>query len=291
MTGTCIRPLVPADAEDLARLVTFKEITLSVISRELAAPADYRWLGVVTRGGELRAAHRAMRWGSHLLMKGVFVRDSDRGSSAALDLVFALRDFARGAGYAGIVAWVEPRNSESWLARLLRMHERDPLLHRFEIPVTSRPGAAGADGLELSYATDTRAISVMSSRPMLEDFLGSVPCSHQPQADPARERQRVSVRWTVDGSRLVLSGCPCSSPTDLPQLAVALAPLSAAYGASAIEVPMPAADLAAALFLSSMKARRLSRTPVRVGRMDFLDTRSTCRQVPSQRVPAGTGPA
>lgn len=290
MTGTSIRPLVPADAEDLARLVTFKELTLSVISRELAAPADYRWLGVVTRSGELCAAHRAMRWGSHLLLKGVFVRDSDRGSSAALDLAFALRDFACDAGYAGIAAWVEPHRPESWLARLLRMHERDPLLHRFEIPVTPGPGATRADGLELSFATDTRLISVMSSRPMLDDFFGSGLRSYEPQTDPARERRQVSVRWAVDGSRLVLSGCPCSGATDLPQLAVALAPLSAAYGATAIEIPMPAADLAAALFLSSIKARRLSRTPVRVGRFDFLDTRSTCGQVASQRVPGRTGP-
>lgn len=288
MTGSSIRPLVPADAEDVARLVTFKEITLSVISRELAAPADYRWLGVVTRGGELRATHRAMRWGSHLLLKGVFVRESDRGSNAAIDLAFALRDFARGAGYAGIVAWVEPRRPESWLARLLRMDERDPLLHRFEIPVALKPGAADAGSLEVSYATDTRLISVTSSRPMLDDVLGGIPCPHQPRADPG-ECQQPSVRWVVDGSRLVLSGCPCSNVTDLPRLALALAPLSATYGASAIEVPMPAADLAAALFLSSIKARRLSRTPVRVGRMDFLDIPATCGQVASQQLPARTG--
>jgi hypothetical protein len=206
------------------------------------------------------------------------VHTSSRGTGTALELAFALRDLARSAGYAGIVAWVEPHEQEAALARLLRLRQTGPLLHRFEIPLSCGGGQDRSVGDSIPCLTNSGTIAFdgagsQQAPPMLDDLLSvTEDRQHLGDAGPTDRRQphyrRKTVHWVLDRHRLVLSGLPCQSVADLPKLIVAMRTVPA-QSASALEVPVPAADLSAALSLVSIKARRLSRTPVRIGRLDF----------------------
>ncbi|MFJ9038973.1 hypothetical protein ACIRF8_20550 [Streptomyces sp. NPDC102406] len=256
-----VRRLTADDAEGVLRIVDLEELDSAALTRELARPDDYLWMGVDLPDGRLGAVHRSMRWGDHLLLKGVFVDEPLRGSGAALQLAFALRDTARAEGYAGLAAWVEPHKPEAALAHMLRLRSAGPLVHRFDIPL---PPDLPSDG---PYAGGATAPSngrlvvepATSAPPLIADLLTGDACA--------------SVRWVHDRHRLVLSGFPAASVSDLGQVLLAAAPPAKAAGARRVELPVPAADLPAAFFLASLKAHRLSRTPVRLGRTDFRATR------------------
>jgi GNAT superfamily N-acetyltransferase len=252
-----VRRLTADDTEGVLRIVDLEELDSANLARELACPDDYMWMGVDLPEGRLGAVHRSMRWGDHLLLKGVFVDEPLRGSGAALQLAFALRDTARAEGYEGLAAWVEPHKPEAALAHMLRLRSTGPLVHRFDVPLP----ADGPYAVAATARSNGRLVMepVTSAPPLVADLLtGDAPGS---------------VRWVHDRHRLVLSGFPAASVTDLGQVLAAAAPLAKAVGTRRVELPVPAADLSAAFFLASLKAHRLSRTPVRLGRADFGSTR------------------
>ena len=230
MSPDPIRRLTVADADDVLNLF---HIDPAVLNRELSEPRDYCWVGVAAPGGRLYGVHRSMRWGDHLLLKGLYVEEEARGGDAALRLAFALRDRAPELGYAGIAAWVEPTKPEAGLARLLRLREDGPMLHRFEVALPEVDGPA----------TVRRSGTAT---------LGGA-----------------AVHWVVDRHRVVLSGFPYPSVADHDRCTRDVAAQIGAEGVRAVEFPLPAADLTAALTMAGARARRLSRTPVRLGRREF----------------------
>lgn len=286
MTTGRVRRLTPADAEEILRIVTLEGLDPAVLERELTDD-DYLWMGLASPTGGLGAVHRAMRWGSRLLLKGVFVDASARGSGAALELGFAMRDHARDSGYAGVAAWVEPHKPEAGLARMLRLRTSGPLLHRFEIAVPDgdRPshvplsaGRAGAGPGQPGGSTVVRnRVLALPGRapgpPLVADVVADDeehgPAHRAAGAEHGPAHRAAGAHWVLDRHRLVLSGFPGHSVADLGELVSAAAPLARAQGARFLEFPMPAADLSAALCLAAAKARRLSRTPVRLGLLRF----------------------
>ncbi|WEB42136.1 hypothetical protein MOV08_24690 [Streptomyces yunnanensis] len=267
MTTDRVRRLTPADTDEILRIIDLEELDAKTLARELAAGDDYLWLGLDTAEGRLGAVHRSMKWGELLLLKGVFVAESARGSGAALELAFALRDAARRGGYAGLAVWVEPHKPEAGLARMLRLRETGPLIHRFEVsvpadgPPISGPVPDAASGTLLPGSPEHGAYALA---PLVVDLLsGGAPAT---------------VHWVLDRHRLVLSGFPLPSVVDLHRLITDVGPLAKAKGAAFIEFPVPAADIPSALSLAAIKARRLSRTPVRLGRLDFGTDRDAGRR-------------
>ncbi|MEU8508750.1 hypothetical protein AB0C40_29385 [Streptomyces brevispora] len=261
MTIGRVRRLTPADADEILRIVDVEGLDATALTRELTARDDYLWVGLTSPGGGLGAVHRSMRWGSHLLLKGVFVDDSARGSGASLELGFATREFARDSGYAGIAAWVEPHKPEAGLARMLRLRTSGPLLHRFDIPVPDGDRPARVPG-----PVDRSRVLDLPRRAPAAPLVADVLADHD-EFGPTGGATRV--HWVLDRHRLVLSGFPGRSVADLGELVSAATPLARAHGARFIEFPMQAADLSATLSLAAAGARRLSRTPVRIGRLHF----------------------
>ncbi|WP_327171840.1 hypothetical protein OG471_20940 [Streptomyces sp. NBC_01336] len=260
MTTGRVRRLTPADADEILRIVTLEGLDPAVLARELTDDG-YLWMGLASPSGGLGAVHRGMRWGSRLLLKGVFVDASVRGSGAALELGFAMRDHARDSGYAGVAAWVEPHKPEAGLARMLRLRTSGPLLHRFEIafPDGDRPA-------RVPLPAHRNRVLALPGRAPATPLVADVVADDDGHG-PAHEA--VGAHWVLDRHRLVLSGFPGHSVADLGELVSAAAPLARAQGARFLEFPMPAADLSAALCLAAAKARRLSRTPVRLGLLRF----------------------
>ncbi|MEU1290595.1 hypothetical protein [Kitasatospora sp. NPDC005856] len=264
--GLVARRLRTGDAEAAARLCSFEDVDAAVVERELAAPDDYCWMGLFRADGTPAAVHRGMRWHRHLLLKGVFVDDGHRGVSAAVGAAFAIRDWARQAGYAGVLAWMERNKPEAQLAARLRIRPVGPLLHRFLVPLPAAGDAAGSDtapstgsGLPRPGAGTLTVPLPGEGAPAVGELLGIE------QDDPDGTR----VGWILDRSRLVLSGNPCRSVDDLKVLRAAAAQTAAATGATALEVLFEAADLLTALSLAKAGVKRLSRSPVNLGVLHF----------------------
>ncbi|MFB7076431.1 hypothetical protein [Streptomyces sp. NPDC056308] len=252
-----VRRLTLADADDILRIVKLEGLDSTTLARELVRADDYLWMGLDSPAGGLGAVHRSMRWGEYLLLKGVFVDEPLRGSGAALELAFALRDTARHGQYAGLVAWIEPHKPEAGLAHMLRLRATGPVIHRFDAPVPEDVPAVAVP----AHSTGALTVDLPDSQrptPLVDDLLSA----DSPKA----------VRWVLDRHRLVLSGFPPCSVSDLHLVLSTAGPLARAQGAGFVEFPVPASDLSAAFTLVALKARRLSRTPVRLGRLDF-DTR------------------
>jgi hypothetical protein len=248
------RRLTPEDVDGILRIVTLEGLDAPTLTRELAGGGDYLWVGVDSPAGGLGAVHRSMKWGDYLLLKGVFVDTPLRGSGAALELAFALREAARNGGYAGLSAWVEPHKPEAALARMLRLRPTGPLVHRFEVPVPDDAASTLAPVRDCGLITmDLPEPTTLA--PLVNDLL--------------TDGSPMTVHWVHDRHRLVLSGFPPRTISDLDLVLSAMGPVARAMGARCLEFPVPAADLSAAFFLASVKARRLSRTPVRLGRLDF----------------------
>lgn len=276
-TGT-VRRLTVEDAEEILRMDAFSGLSPARLIAEMTAENDYFWMGLTTAKGRLYAVHRSMRWGRHLLLKGVFVEETERGSSAALRLAFTLRDAARARGFDGIAAWIEPQKAEAALAHMLRLRPTGPLVHRYEVPVADGADGAGAeedpralcDGARPAANTGTVGPDPQwpaSAAPAFNDLFDLDDPSAR--SGTGRLRGGRETHWVVDGRRLVLSACPSPATTELPLLAAAMSPLAKSQGVEALEVPVQAADLVAALSLANTGTRRLSRTPVRLGRLDF----------------------
>jgi hypothetical protein len=261
--GLTARRLHDAEVDAALRLCPFDDVDAGVIRRELAAGADHCWMGLFTPDGTLAAVHRAMRWHRHLLLKGVFVDDGFRGSGAALGAAFAIRDWAREAGYEGVAAWVEPNKPEARLAGRLRLRPVGPLLHRYLVRL---PHASDA---ERPTGTPPRTSGTLvvpgfvpggdEAAPMVRELLGV------PQGPSAGTR----LAWVLDRSRLVLSGNPCRSMADLGGFLAAVEDTAVSVGATAAEVVVEAADIPAALAMAGLGARRLSRSPVALGLVSF----------------------
>ncbi|MET7717254.1 GNAT family N-acetyltransferase [Streptomyces sp. NPDC005407] len=258
--GLVARRLQAGETGTALRLCPFEDVDAEVISRELEAEADYCWMGLFAPDGTAVAVHRAMRWHQHLLLKGVFVDDSYRGSGAALSAAFAIRDWARQAGYAGALAWVEPSKPEARLATRLRLRSASPLLHRYLIPLPSAGASARPRSTALRPTSGTLTVPLRDEGvPMVQELLGIW------QEDLAGTR----LSWVLDRSRLLLSGNPCRSVGDLSTLLGAVEETAVLTGATSVEIPFEAADLLAALSLAGRGARRLSRSPVNLGVLSF----------------------
>jgi hypothetical protein len=265
VNGKELRVLTPDDVEAIVRLVGADSYDPEMLARELASEKDYLWMGIVDSYGAVHAVHRSMRWGRHLLLKGVIVGETVRGSGAALDLAFALRDAAREAGYAGIAAWVEPHEPEAGMAHLLRLRVRGRHLHRFEVPISNISDECV--GEVPPQRADSGTITLDASRvpqgkPLVPDLLSADNAASSGGGGTA-------LHWIVDRHRLVCSAFPLPSIADLPELILSLATSVRSAEVRHLEIPLPAADIPAALYLAGGKARRLSRTPVRLGRLDF----------------------
>ncbi|MGQ4487588.1 hypothetical protein ACN6LM_004795 [Streptomyces sp. SAS_281] len=249
-----VRRLTPEDIDDILQIVELEGMDAPTLLRELVSEGDYLWMGLDLPAGGLGAVHRSMRWGNHLLLKGVFVDEPLRGSGAALELAFALRDAARNDGYAGIAAWVEPNKPEAALAHMLRLQSTGTLMHRFEIPAPNDGPCAIAPLASCGLITVELPEPAVPT-PLVEDLLNN--------GLPA------AVHWVHDRHRLVLSGFPPHSIGQLDLVLSAAGPVAQAKGTHWVEFPVPAADLPAAFSLAALKARRIGRTPVRLGRLDF----------------------
>lgn len=191
--GGRVRRLTTVDIESVLRIVDLEELDAAALRRELTCGDDYLWAGIDLPNGSLGAVHRSMTWGNHLLLKGVFVDEVLRGSGAALELAFALRDAARGGGHSGLAAWVEPHKPEAALARMLRLRPTGPLVHRFEVPVAADGPRAAAS--VRSCGRITMALPRLAAQvPLVADLLtGDSPAA---------------IQWVHDRHRLVLSGFP-----------------------------------------------------------------------------------
>ncbi|QMU74635.1 hypothetical protein GXW83_01380 [Streptacidiphilus sp. PB12-B1b] len=268
-----VRQLGPADAEHVYRLSGGFGLTSARLRQELAATDDFRWVGLNDSDGRLYAVHRSMRWGPYLFLKGVYVSEDMRGSTAALRLAFALRDTAKQEGLFGIAAWFEPGMQESGIAEVLGMSPRRPLIYRVGLPLpsddhaedktsqpttsTDRPRFRG----EIMLPRDER-----SAAPTV-DLFGRADRSDG-EGSPADE-SATRVHWVLDGSRLVSSVSLGTDGNGLRALVDLLRPAARANGADTLEFPVLAADILGALQLSQAKVRRRNRVPICLGSRHF----------------------
>ncbi len=238
----------PVERVDLPRVRVFDAGLASLAQEELQAPRDFAWFGHFV-DERVVALHRALRWGSYLHLKGVFVADEFRGTATAIRLALALKSYARLGGWEGVAGWVEPTKPERVLAERLRLHRSGPMVHRIELEFLEGPTPDITEGRSLSGSAN------FDEGPWLvPDLLGS---------------SGTALHWVRDGGRLVLSGNPCTAVGDLPELLHQLTPLARAVGAGALELPINAASLLDLLGLAARGVKRLSRTPVYLGRHRF----------------------
>jgi hypothetical protein len=219
------------------------DLGLATMKFELERANTYVWMGAFDRSGTLVGAHRAMLWGSHLLLKGLTVASSHLGSTAALALATSLRNHANEIGLSGLAVWIEPSKSERRIADRLGLVAQGPRVHRYQFPLDNPPCpdmSAIAGGL-LAWEFD--------GTPMVRDLLGT----------------RGGVCWVLDRGRVVLSGTPCASIDEARRFAQAVGARVGCVRASSVEFTLLAADLDAAIRALAAGGRRLSRTPVRLG--------------------------
>ena len=263
--------LGPADAADIARLTAGRRYTADVLAGELADFASYRWAGVRGDDGRLVAAHRALRWGGYLFLKGVFVDPAARGGDGAPRLAFFLRDLARREAMPGIAAWVsESSPAQLALARRLRLERTGPPLHLYTLPFAGflgdradRTSCAPAEAAGRIESVLARRHAELSARVVLADLLK--------KPDPGVTSAGLAARRALpDRNRLLLSSLPCTGPDDLCALLAELAPAARALGLDEAELCVPAADIPFALWLTSRKAPRVSPRPVYVGLLDSI---------------------
>ncbi|WP_152627587.1 hypothetical protein [Streptacidiphilus melanogenes] len=250
-------------------------LTLTRLEQELASPEDFHWVGLTDPSGRLCAVHRSMRWGPFLFFKGVFVREDMRGSGAAMQLAFGLRNAARAESLTGIAAWYEPGMAESGIADLLGMQPQGPLIHRVALPLAT-PDRSGRHAPSFTPARCPRfrgelrvpraTASGHQLVPVVDLFDGM---------DPARidslpgNSEFTRVHWVLDGNRMVLSAGFSADPGALDALITTFRPLAQENGADSLEVPFPASDIIGALQLAAAKARRQNRVPICLGSMSF----------------------
>ena len=243
------RSLCTGDIDSLARFLSGNRLPRETLCRELDQEDIYVWMGLFDRiDGELIAVHRGMDFGGVLLLKGVTVASNRKGSTAALQVALAITENARKSGRKGVAVWVEPSKPERHLAARLRIPATGPLVHRYQLPI-------GGIGAESNRPTDLRSSGMFSLR------LGEDPLV--PNLLPSEAFDRIN--WVLDNQRLLLSTNPCNHASQLPELLRTLAPLAQSVGARALEIHFPASDLISAVAVLSNGAKRLSRTPVRLG--------------------------
>jgi hypothetical protein len=259
---SAVRRLVPADAQEVHDASGGFGLTPERLAQELTASEDFWWVGLAGPSGRLGAVHRSMRWGPYLFLKGVYVTEELRGSAAALQLAFALRDAARSEGLAGIAAWVEPGMPEAGIAELLRLRPHSPLIYRVALPVGSgdaveKPSARGVDlprfRGEVVPPSDTD--SGGPAEPCV-DLFGNA-------GDPA------AIHWVLDGRRIVASASFGTDRRQLDALLAVLGPIAQANGAGTVEIPVPAGDIIGALQVSQAGGRRSNRMPITLGMARF----------------------
>lgn len=241
-----IRSLSIADLVALQSLFGANSPDPQQLGRELQRNDVYLWMGLFG-GGQLVAAHRAMVLGGRLLLKGVSVATTNRGSTAAWRLALAMKAAAAARGCSGVAAWIEPHRPERFIAARLGVKAAGPLVHRFLIPLPGADEDAAVDTLApLTGTLEMRPCDAALVPDLLDGVAGQV-------------------NWVIDGSRIVLSGNPCRNTEGLPSLLSMLRPLASRAGARAAEIHLPASDLAAAFSIVAPGVARLSRTPVRMG--------------------------
>jgi Acetyltransferase (GNAT) family len=252
-SGSPCRVLTPADLPLLTKFDPSRIDPLAA-SLELGTPRYYTWMGLFS-DDNLIAVHRSMRWGPYLLLKGLIVAPQHRGSTAGLRLAIALMEYAKSIGYAGIVVWVEPSKPEREIAARLRINLRGPLVHRIEIPLPEEAGSRRLGSMQPIRA-GTMSIEPRGI-PMVPDLI-TPPC-----------KRYSDLHWVYDNGRIVLSGNPCGSVADFPDLVFKIMPIAQSVGATALELPIMACDLESMFSIVSTGARRLSRTAVCLGLREF----------------------
>lgn len=254
------RRLVAADAPAVHALTGGFGLTPELLRRELAADGDFRWAGLDDPAGRLCAVHRSLRWGPYLFLKGVYVREDVRGSGAAVQLAFALRDAARAEGLPGVAAWFEPGMPESAIAELLGLRRQAPMVHRFALPLAPSGGAAPTAG---AAAPPPLRGELELPRECAADRSAAVDQFGAPADGPLR------VHWVLDGRRLVASAGFGADRDGLAALLAAFGPLAAAHGAETLEFPVRASDIIGVLQLMHGRAERRNRVPVCLGALSF----------------------
>lgn len=223
---------------------------------ELTIPRNYVWWGVFS-GTRLIAAHRGLRWGDSLMLKGLYVAKEYLGTSAGLQAAFAVRDFARSEGYCSAVAWVELAKPERHIATRLRLALNGPALHRLAFPVFDHdPEMSPQVPAEQNLICGTLSVG-MTESPLVENMLA-------PSGSGASE-----FAYVLDQNRIVLSGNPCREASDIPLLLEKVEPVARLLQVGTLEIPVPASDIARLFAFAACGGQRLSRTPVMLGQHVF----------------------
>lgn len=243
--------LGPDDAADVAAVWSLEGCDETQIRWELERPDQHVWLGSRDHQGQLVAAHRALVWHRHLLLKGLCVNPSAGHGAASLQLALAMRSAARAIGLDGVAAWVEPHRPEAQLAARLRLEPATTLLHRYLIPVM---GTAAAQTVHDNLLSGVVDLSEPLTKTTKDVFASRV----------AESGDRGRVAWLLDRGRMLLSTALTGSHETLGPLLAAVTQATGLTPRAGYEVLIPAADVLGALGLVRSGARRLSRTPVRL---------------------------
>ena len=228
------------------------------LPNELIAQNDYIWMGLFN-GARLVALHRSIRWGQSLLLKGLYVAQEYRGTTAALQLALALKVQAKKQQYNGILAWVEPTKRESMIAARLRIKTKEPMVHRFEISIPDKGTALKSKHENHNFRSYNGSVNFKTNN--LSIVRDLIDCN----------TPKNTYFWSLDQNRILLSGLPGSSKDDMLALIDHLRPIISSFNVDALEVPVRASDLTSMLILASYKCRRLSRSIVSLGHCKFTD--------------------
>lgn len=256
-----IRRLQVKDLDALSRFLSGEDGAPAYLALELQRPETYLWLALFDAGsGDIIGVHRGMRLGSHLLLKGVVVDQRHKGSTSSLQLGRAMVEAATALGLQGVAAWIEPSKPERHLAERLRLVAQGPLVHRYLVPLQPSLAREGPIHGDLFGTVDLTGDQ--TDVPLVPSLLPSRPSHYA---------------WVLDGKRIFLGGNPCPRVSALPLALRGIEPLARRVGATSLELALPASDLVSALETLALGARRLSRTPVRLGIRSFSPHSSATR--------------
>ncbi len=228
--------MTPDDVPSLRELIDSVETFTTlheVVEHDLRNRHDNIWVGAKDPEGKIVAAHRGVRAGNRLFLKGLIVSPEAEGTLLAMRIAWAIKQVAEEEGYAGLHSWIEPFKPEAILARRLRLQPEGELLHRFVIPIET----LGTEGLPT------------------------------PAETPPTNNRAGQAMMTGEDLLSVLT--PVFSADDLVRWVHRSLPSTTRGQLANVEFSAPASDLPLVLSLLAMGARRINRTPVYLGTLDF----------------------
>lgn len=126
------------------------------VRHDFSAPEHVAWWGLENAPGQLVAVHRAVRWGSALLLCGAYVAPGHRTGPVLLRLVRAAHDVGEQLGVTAVTAWSEPGAPHDLgpVARRCGLRSVGPPVNRYLGTVTVGPAPDGprADALAGTHA-------------------------------------------------------------------------------------------------------------------------------------------